>query len=72
MNRNDLSKVNSLDRNSSSIWRNNTAEVFSNTSGDEDDEEALKWAALEKLPTYSRIKKGILTVEDSGPTEIDI
>ncbi|KAF5193738.1 hypothetical protein FRX31_016673 [Thalictrum thalictroides] len=39
-----------FDPNSSSIWRNNTAEVFSNTSRDEDDEEALKWAALEKLP----------------------
>ncbi|PIA65376.1 hypothetical protein AQUCO_00100685v1 [Aquilegia coerulea] len=68
----DLSRVSSLHRNSSSIWRNNTAEVFSKSSGDEDDEEALKWAALEKLPTYSRIKKGILTGEDGGATEIDI
>ncbi|KAI5057346.1 hypothetical protein GOP47_0027361 [Adiantum capillus-veneris] len=25
-----------------------------------DDEEALKWAALEKLPTYDRLRKGIL------------
>ena len=24
-----------------------------------DDEEALKWAALERLPTYSRVRRGI-------------
>jgi len=32
----------------------------------DDDEEALRWAALEKLPTYSRLRTGILRsiVED--------
>ncbi|KAJ8510203.1 hypothetical protein OPV22_000637 [Ensete ventricosum] len=29
-------------------------------SGVDDDEEALRWAALEKLPTYSRLRTGIL------------
>ncbi|MCO5580507.1 hypothetical protein L7F22_034375 [Adiantum nelumboides] len=34
---------------------------------DDDDEEALKWAALEKLPTYDRLRKGILQhVSNSG------
>lgn len=27
----------------------------------EDDEEELKWAAIERLPTYDRLRKGILT-----------
>lgn len=26
-----------------------------------DDEEALRWAALERLPTYNRVRKGIFT-----------
>ncbi|URD80069.1 Pleiotropic drug resistance protein [Musa troglodytarum] len=29
-------------------------------SGVDDDEEALRWAALEKLPTYNRLRTGIL------------
>ncbi|PIA65378.1 hypothetical protein AQUCO_00100686v1 [Aquilegia coerulea] len=68
----DLYRVSSMRRNSSSIWRNTAAEVFSKSSRDEDDEEALKWAALEKLPTYSRMKKGLLTGEAGDATEIDI
>lgn len=30
-------------------------------SGREDDEEELRWAAIERLPTYDRMRKGILT-----------
>lgn len=50
-------------------------EVFSGPGGDafhrssrrEDDEEELKWAAIERLPTYDRLRKGILTqVLDDG------
>lgn len=33
-----------------------------------DDEEALKWAALEKLPTYNRLRTAILKdVAEQGP-----
>ncbi|EAZ42587.1 hypothetical protein OsJ_27151 [Oryza sativa Japonica Group] len=32
----------------------------------EDDEEALKWAALEKLPTHARVRKGIVAAADDG------
>ncbi|KAL9238626.1 hypothetical protein vseg_013022 [Gypsophila vaccaria] len=41
---------------------------------DEDDEEALKWASLEKLPTYNRLKKGLLLSSSSrGVThEVDV
>ncbi|KAG4137149.1 hypothetical protein ERO13_D07G054100v2 [Gossypium hirsutum] len=57
---------------SSSIWRNNGIEVFSRSSRDEDDEEALKWAALEKLPTVARLRKGILASSEGGANEIDV
>ncbi|XVE52143.1 hypothetical protein DITRI_Ditri02bG0098800 [Diplodiscus trichospermus] len=62
----------SLRSGSSSVWRNNGAEVFSRSSRDEDDEEALKWAALEKLPTVARLRKGILTSSQGGANEIDV
>ncbi|RVW77081.1 Pleiotropic drug resistance protein 1 [Vitis vinifera] len=47
-------------RRNGSMWRSSGADVFSRSSRDEDDEEALKWAALEKLPTYNRLRKGLL------------
>ncbi|KAK1265494.1 Pleiotropic drug resistance protein TUR2 [Acorus gramineus] len=60
-------------RRSGSAWRSTSAtEVFSRSVREEDDEEALKWAALEKLPTYDRIRKGILTGEAGDLKEIDI
>ena len=49
----------------STFTNNYTMEAFSNSSHHaEDDEEALKWAALEKLPTYLRIKRGILNEQE--------
>ncbi|KAJ8755325.1 hypothetical protein K2173_019123 [Erythroxylum novogranatense] len=63
----------SLRRGSSSIWRNNGLEAFSTSSREVDDEEALKWAALERLPTYDRLRKGILiSASKHGATEIDV
>ena len=45
-------------------------------SGREDDEEELMWAALERLPTYDRLRKGMLKqVLDNGRVgyeEIDV
>ncbi|KAK0570618.1 hypothetical protein LWI29_004030 [Acer saccharum] len=70
----DVLRPSSARLSSSNIWRNDPVEVFSRSSrgNEEDDEDALKWAALEKLPTYLRIQRGILT-EAEGPTrEIDI
>ncbi|PNX59617.1 pleiotropic drug resistance protein 1-like, partial [Trifolium pratense] len=59
---------------SSSIWRNTDAdEIFSNSfHQQDDDEEALKWAAIQKLPTFARLKKGLLTSLQGEATEIDI
>ncbi|KAK4372801.1 hypothetical protein RND71_008185 [Anisodus tanguticus] len=57
---------------SNSIWRNNGVEVFSRSARDEDDEEALKWAALEKLPTFDRLRKGLLFGSQGAANEVDI
>ncbi|RXH88534.1 hypothetical protein DVH24_000133 [Malus domestica] len=57
---------------SSLRWMNNGMEVFSRSSRGEDEEVALKWAALEKLPTYNRLRKGILTMPGGEASEIDI
>eukprot|EP01018_Ginkgo_biloba_P004085 Gb_15493 [translate_table: standard] len=71
----DSIKGGSLSRhsNSSGIWRV-AEDVFSRSStrDREDDEEALKWAALEKLPTYDRIRKGILDGVAGLHQEVDV
>ncbi|KAF7843300.1 pleiotropic drug resistance protein 1-like [Senna tora] len=63
---------NSMRANSSTVWRSSGAEIFSRSTREEDDEEALKWAALEKLPTYNRLKKGLLTTSHGVANEIDV
>ncbi|KAG5248716.1 pleiotropic drug resistance protein [Salix suchowensis] len=73
MNSGDFYQVgSSLQANSSSIWRNNGMETFSRSSREVDDEEALKWAVIERLPTYSRLRKGLLTTPQGEACEIDI
>lgn len=45
---------------------NTQADVFQR-SGRENDDEELIWAAIERLPTYDRLKKGVLMqVLDNG------
>ncbi|KAK3411034.1 hypothetical protein EUGRSUZ_J03049 [Eucalyptus grandis] len=62
----------------SGAWRNRGMdEAFSGSLSrrgdeDEDDEEALKWAALERLPTFDRLRKGILTASRGGGDEVDV
>ncbi|KAJ7966133.1 Pleiotropic drug resistance ABC transporter [Quillaja saponaria] len=41
-------------------------------SAREDDEEALKWAALERLPTYLRIRRSLFTTAEGKVKEVDI
>ncbi|VFQ72414.1 unnamed protein product [Cuscuta campestris] len=57
---------------SSSIWRSTGAEAFSRSTRDEDDEEALRWAALEKLPTFDRLRKGLIFGSQGPAAEVDI
>ncbi|CAD5166539.1 unnamed protein product [Musa acuminata subsp. malaccensis] len=68
----EVHRIASLRRNSS-IWKRDD-NIFSRSSRDEDDEEALKWAALEKLPTFDRVRRGILTLAEDGKQlqEVDV
>ncbi|XP_027084814.1 pleiotropic drug resistance protein 1-like [Coffea arabica] len=69
----EIYRLGSLRLSSSNVWRNTTIDVFSKSSREEDDEEALKWAAIERLPTYHRLRRGILTDEEKGQRrEVDI
>lgn len=68
----ELGPSGSLRANSSSLWRNTGVEVFSRSSREEDDEEALKWAALEKLPTFDRLRKGLLFGSGGEVNEVDV
>ncbi|KAJ1284255.1 hypothetical protein BS78_03G191100 [Paspalum vaginatum] len=64
----EIHRVTSLRRDS---WRRGD-DVFSRQSSrfqeEEDDEQALRWAALERLPTFDRVRRGMLMAldEDGG------
>ncbi|NP_001275356.1 pleiotropic drug resistance protein 1-like [Solanum tuberosum] len=71
----NILRVSSARLSGSNVWRNSAMDVFSRSSSreDYDDEEALRWAALEKLPTYRRIRRGLLLEEEEGQSrEVDI
>lgn len=36
------------------------------------DEEALKWAAIQRLPTVTRLRRGLLINSEGGANEIDV
>lgn len=64
-------------RSSRSSW--NVEEVFTGSTARrsvraEEDEEALRWAALEKLPTYDRMRKTVLKsfMETSNPGNVRV
>lgn len=55
----------------------NVEEVFSGSAARrsaraEEDEEALRWAALEKLPTYDRLRKTVLKSFTETPNQGNI
>lgn len=58
------------------MW-NAEENVFARTAsssekGAEEDEEALRWAALERLPTYARVRRGFFKDLGGGAKEIDL
>ncbi|KAI7727410.1 hypothetical protein M8C21_009516 [Ambrosia artemisiifolia] len=65
-------RMGSLRSGSTSLWRKTGMDVFSRSNREEDDEEALKWASLEKLPTFDRLKKGLLFGSTGPPQEVDV
>ncbi|KAL5228851.1 hypothetical protein ABZP36_017116 [Zizania latifolia] len=64
----EIQRVASM-RESGSMWRRGD-DVF-RSSREEDDEEALRWAALEKLPTYDRLRRAILPFDEDGEVVAD-
>ncbi|CAN4095920.1 unnamed protein product [Withania somnifera] len=55
-----------------SLRTNSSNSIFMRSTRYEDDEEALKWAALEKLPTFDRMRKGLLFgPEGEAAAEVD-
>jgi hypothetical protein len=51
---------------SRSLWRRGD-DVFSRSSqADDDDEDALRWAALERLPTHDRVRRAIVPIGLGG------
>ena len=65
-------------RRTASSWRaSGRSDAFGRSAREEDDEEALRWAAIEKLPTYDRMRKGIILTTGAagagaGVEEVDI
>lgn len=56
------------------MW-NSAENAFSRTSSfreEGEDEEALRWAALERLPTYARVRRGIFRNIIGEPKEVDV
>ena len=53
-------------------WRTPDVKIFSQSTRGEDDEEALKWVVLEKLPTYNQLRKGLLLGSEGEAIEVDI
>ncbi|KAH0996912.1 hypothetical protein GBA52_020776 [Prunus armeniaca] len=47
------------------MW-NEQPDVFQRSGAAEEEEEELKWAAIERLPTYERMKKGMMRQVMSG------
>ncbi|MBA0646064.1 hypothetical protein Goklo_014058, partial [Gossypium klotzschianum] len=73
MERNDLYQFsNSFRANSSSRWRDSGGyNVFSKSQREQEneDEEDLKWAAIERLPS---VRKGLVTTSDGKTANVDI
>ncbi|PNY15670.1 pleiotropic drug resistance protein 1-like [Trifolium pratense] len=60
---------------SSSLRINGEADnVFPNSVNreDNDDEKALKWAAIQRLPTFRRLRRGLLITSEGEISEIDV
>lgn len=56
------------------MW-NSAENAFARTASfreEGEDEEALRWAALERLPTYTRVRRGIFKNLVGDTKEIDV
>ncbi|TVU11000.1 hypothetical protein EJB05_44558 [Eragrostis curvula] len=70
----EIQMASSLRRDSGSMWRRGD-NVFSRSpsrGAEVDDEEALRWAALEKLPTRDRVRHAIFRPPDDAQGAVDV
>lgn len=72
----EIHALGSLRRDGSSVWSAASDTVFSSLSsrvdGGVDDEEALRWAALEKLPTYDRARTAVLAMPEGDLRHVNV
>lgn len=58
------------------MWSNASDSVFARSASfdheADDEEEALRWAALERLPTYARVRRGIFRNVIGELSEVDV
>ncbi|VAH26983.1 unnamed protein product [Triticum turgidum subsp. durum] len=59
-------------RGESSVWSRGSGDLFPRSSPDYDEEEALRWAALEKLPTYDRARTAVQAMPGEGLKEVNV
>ncbi|KAG8056459.1 hypothetical protein GUJ93_ZPchr0002g23355 [Zizania palustris] len=63
----------SLRREGSFAWSDaRGGDVFSRSSRDDEEEEALRWAALEKLPTYDRARTAVLAMPEGELRAVNV
>lgn len=68
-------RLSGVNLNSPNVWRLSSARDYFSKSFEEvdDDEEALKWASIERLPTFSRLRTSVLTEDDGRKArEVDV
>ncbi|KAL6655738.1 hypothetical protein ACP70R_006564 [Stipagrostis hirtigluma subsp. patula] len=77
----EIHALGSLRREGSSVWSAAAGNVFLSRSslsrgdvhgGEDDDEEALRWAALERLPTYDRARTAVLAMPEGEVREVNV
>lgn len=59
----------SVQLSSLSTCSDTSTEFFTKSSREDDDEEVLKWAALQKLLTYNLLTRGLLTTLEGQASE---
>ena len=47
-------------------------DIVSKSSREENDEAALKWAAIERIPSHHRTKSGVLAEENSQQIDVGV
>ncbi|XP_027181512.1 pleiotropic drug resistance protein 1-like isoform X2 [Coffea eugenioides] len=68
----EIHNVSDVHLSGSILWRNMEMDIFSKSSREEDDGAALKWAAIERIPSHHRTKAGVLAEENSQQIDVGV